>query len=128
MKNRGVTIYQNCSFQSNFDLKDILNVIGQEGKECFWKASNVECLGASAQTLHQISDNQQVIEGNDFYRIVENTHQVLDGYFVAFKGNQKTRWLQIRSIRGDEFDIETEDNLVIKKIRESFKEVKDLIY
>jgi hypothetical protein len=110
------------------DLKNILQVIGEDGKHSTWKISDVECLGKSAETLHQISDEGKEISGEEFYKIVSDIYQVLDGTFEAFKPNENHHWLLIRSIRGDEFDIETEDKELLETIRVSFQDVRDLVY
>lgn len=110
------------------DLKNILQVIGEDGKHFTWKISNIECLGKSAETLHLISDEGKEISGEEFYETVSDIYQVLDGTFEAYKPNENYCWLLIRSIRGDEFDIETEDKEVLERIRNSFQDVRDLVY
>jgi hypothetical protein len=110
------------------DLKYILNLIGEVGKHSTWKISDVECLGESAEILQHISDGEQEISGEEFYKIVLGISQVLGGYFDAYKPDSNNRWLSIRSIRGYEFDIETEDKELLNKIRNSFHKVIDLIY
>ncbi len=126
MQNHGVTIY--LSNNNRIDLRDILNVIGKTGKQSTWKVSGVECLGESADTLHQFSDEEKEILGEEFYKIVSDIYQVLNGYFDACKPDENYCWISIRSIRGDEFDIETEDKKLLEKIRNAFKDVRDLVY
>lgn len=126
MKNYGVTIYLKSHSQN--DLKNILQVIGENGKHSAWKIFDVECLGKSAETLHQISDEEKEISGVEFYKIVSGIYQVLDGTFRAYKPNENNHWILIRFIRGDEIDIETEDKKTLEIICNSFQNVKDLIY
>ena len=47
---------------------------------------------------------------------------------LTYKPNENYYWLSIRSIRGDEFDIETEDHELLEKLRNSFKDVRNLVY
>jgi len=126
LQNYGITIY--LSDNDRTDLKYILQIIGEIGRQSFWKISDVECLGESAKILHQISDEERKITGIEFYEIVSGIYQTLDGSFEAYKPNESFHWLLIRSIRGDEFDIETEDKELLNKIRNSFYKVKDLVY
>lgn len=110
------------------DLKNILEVIGEIGKQYTWKISDVECLGKSAETLHLVSDKEKEVSGEEFYKLVSDIYQVLDETFEAFKPNENHQWLLIRSIRGDEFDIETYDKELLERVRKCFKDVRDLIY
>jgi hypothetical protein len=126
VQNHGVTIY--LGEKDKTDLKDILQIVGELGKQSIWKLSDVECFGKSAEILHKFSDNEKVISGKEFYNVVSDIHQTLDGVFEAYKPDEITHWLLIRAIRGDEFDIETKDEELLKTIRNSFKNVKDLAY
>jgi hypothetical protein len=126
LQNYGVTI--NLSDTDKTDLKYILQIIGEIGRQSLWKISDVECLGESAEILHQISDEERKITGIEFYEIVSRIYQTLDGTFEAYKTNESSHWLLIRSIRGDEFDIETEDEELLNKLLNSFHKVKDLVY
>ena len=126
LENHGVTIY--LSNDSKTDLRNILNVVGEIGKQSIWTISNVECFGESADVLHQISDKKKKISGEEFYELVSSIYQIIDGDFVAYNSSENNYWLLIRSVRGDEFDIETKDKKLLKKLRESFKNIKDLVY
>jgi hypothetical protein len=126
LETRGVTIF--LRNLDKVDLNDILIVIGKVGRASVWLASSVECLGNSAEILHKISDEKEKIAGEEFYKIASNVYQVLEGCFEAFNEDNPKPWLIIRSIRGDEFDIETRNKELLEKIRNSFKDVKDLVY
>lgn len=126
MQTYGVTIY--LGNEDKTDLKEILNIVGEAGKQSIWKISDVECFGETSEVLHQVSDETEKVSGEDFYNIVSGIHQVIDGYFEAYRPNETENWILIRSIRGDEFDIETKDEKLLKDIRNSFKDVRDLVY
>lgn len=126
MQTHGVTIY--LKNEDNTELKKVLNVIGEAGKQSIWEISNVDCIGESSEILHQISDERQKISGQDFYNIASGIYQVIDGSFKAYRTNETKSWLLIRWIRGDEFDVETKSEKLLKDIRKSFKDVRDLIY
>lgn len=126
MQNHGITIYLDNFY--NVDLHQILNCVGEVGKNSAWRISNAECLGKTADKIHKISDNQKEISGEEFYQLISNIHQTLSGEFDAFRNHEDFCWLKIRSIRGDCFDIETEDKELLNRIHKSFHNITDLIY
>lgn len=122
----GVTIYLNG--EDEVDLVETLQITGESGKRSNWKLQNIECIGDTAETLHSFSDQKKEISGIEFYNLVSNIHQTIDGSFEAYNPNETSHWLLIRAVDGTEFDIETEDLELLKRIRYSFRNVKDLIY
>lgn len=126
MKNYGLTIHLGENY--NIDLKHILKVIGHTGKLSNWKISNAECFGENSYKIHEISDTKEQITGEEFYKLVLGINQTISGEFNAFKLNKNYSWLTIRSIRGKEFDIETEDKELLNRICKSFHNISDLIY
>lgn len=126
MQNHGITIY--LKDDHKIDLQEILNIIGDAGKFSHWKISSAECFGENAEKLHKISDDEEIISGEEFYKLASGIYQTLDGTFEAFSFNENLCWLLIRAIRGDEFDIETKDEELSNKFRKSFQNVKDLNY
>ena len=126
MQNHGVTIHLNNNYR--IDLKEILNAVGNDGKYSVWKISDAECFGEEAEKIHNISDNETKLSGGEFYKLINGIYQTIDGCFDAYKPKENHWWLRIRSIRGDEFDIETEDEELLSRIRKSFHEITNLIY
>ena len=122
----GVTIC--LKENTEYDLKHILGIIGNIGEKSYWKICDAECLGASVQILHTISDERKIVSGKQFYEIVQSIYQTIDGVFEAYKQGKAASWLSIRAIRADEFDIETDDKELLNKIRGSFPNVIDLVY
>ncbi|MGI9055683.1 MAG: hypothetical protein ACR2F2_07760 [Pyrinomonadaceae bacterium] len=126
MQNHGVTIHLNNNYR--IDLQEILNAVGEVGKYSVWKISDAECFGEEDEKIHNISDKEEEISGEEFYKLVSGICQTLGGCFDAYKTKENHWWLRIRSIRGDEFDIETEDNELLDRIRKSFHDITDLVY
>lgn len=126
LEKKGITIFLNE--ESDVDLKDILRVIRQVGENSSWKISDVECFGENAEHLHRISDEEKTISGDEFFGIVSSIHQTIEGTFEAFMQKEISSWCLIRAVDGTEFDIETKDLELLKKIRFSFENVKDLKY
>lgn len=119
---RGVTISDKKNSLLAFDLIDILKLIGEKAFLSTWKIFNVECIGEEAETLHNISDRGMHISGNILFSISSNLIQVINGEFEAyFEGDSP--WLIIKAIDSSEYDVKTDDNNIITKMKNSFSDV-----
>jgi len=126
LKNYGVTIYLKGNVEN--DLINILNVIGESGKKLNWKISNLDCLGKNSEVLDEISEQNKEIEGTELYQLFSQIYQTIEGEFIAFENNSTQNLITIRAIDGSEFDVETNDLEILKNIRNTFENVKDLTY
>lgn len=124
---KGVTITANDKVMKSMtiDLKDLLALI-PESRSSQWRMRNVEAVGKYAATLHRHSDNQEQISGEEFLSVSLKIDQTIDGVFEAYKSNCFEPWLRIRAVDGIAFDVETEDESILNRIRQSFKSVADL--
>lgn len=126
MKSYGITIY--LTDDNQFDLIDILKVIGEKGKCLSWSISNLDCLGETSEVLHKFSDGNEQISGTELYQLFLQIYQTIEGNFVGFENNSTNDLITIRAIDGSEFDVETNDSEILKNIRNNFESVKDLVY
>lgn len=125
MRSYGVTIYLRDDNQ--FDLIDILKVIGEKGKSLSWSISNLDYLGENSEVLHEIADQNKQISGSELFQLFSQIYQTIEGNFVGFENNSTNVLITIRAIDGSEFDIETNDSEILKNIRNNFFKVIDLI-
>lgn len=125
MKAHGITIYliQNDSV----DLKEILEAIGEKGKEGYWKILNLDCIGKSAETLLELSDERKQIPGQEFHEMFSGVTQTIEGECECYKQDAASPWILIRAVDGTEFDIETEDLELLETFRRRFNGVRDLV-
>lgn len=110
-----------------FDLIDILKVIDEKALLSIWKISDVECIGEDAEKLHNISDMGIQITGKELFSISSNLLQIIDGDFEAYLGPQKLPWLIIKAVDSSEYEVESDDENVINKLKISFSNVVDLL-
>lgn len=103
----------------DFDLIDLLNIVGERVKESRWKVFNVEAVGKDADELHKISDDELVIDGSTLLKIASELMQVIEGVFEGFF-HSSDPWIIIRAIDSSEFEVETNSTSVLSALREHF--------
>jgi hypothetical protein len=101
----------NDDFLGN-DLSELLEVLGEQALTSLWLCKAVECYGQIADELHNISDQQRLVNGRELLRIVVNLDSIVDGYFSAFRNNELKPWLVVRAIDSSIYKIEASDPLV----------------
>jgi hypothetical protein len=124
---KGITIKDKKDHFLTFDLRDILNIIGDPALTSTWKLSDVEANGNTAEKLHEINDKGSAISGYDLLSLSIDLTQFIDGNFEAFRNEENSPWLVIRAIDSTEFDVETDDDQILQKVRQSFTNVSDLL-
>jgi diaminopimelate decarboxylase len=124
---RGVTITdRNDEGTLAVDLIDILKVLGPEVDNAVWELSNVESVGNSADQMHKLSDDRGRISGKVLRNLADNLQQVIDGVFKAYRTDGGPSWVTIRAVDSSAYDVESEDEDVISRIRNSFTNVDDI--
>lgn len=123
---QGITISDKKNNVLAFDLIDILKIIGEKAINSTWKISDVECIGKDAEKLQNISDYSNQISGKELFSISSNLLQVIDGVFEAYLDEENLPWLIIRAVDSSEYDIESNDKVLIAKIKNSYSTVVNL--
>lgn len=109
----------------SFDLIDILRVMGERVIDAQWRCRFVECIGENAGELHEISDRGVSIPGGEIMRIAAGISQTIDGDFEARVGEAENPWLVIKAIDSSLFEVWSDDLDLLRKIRETFRQVSD---
>ncbi|MCA9095539.1 MAG: hypothetical protein KDA68_18800 [Planctomycetaceae bacterium] len=125
---KGVTIEdRDAKGVLNFDLKDILELAGGRAITSHWKLAMVEALGFQpAEKLHFLCESGTIVEGQILMNLAANVSQVIDGTFEAFDGCAKSPWLVIDAVDGAAYDVRSNDESLLDKLRAHFKSVSDL--
>jgi len=106
-------------------LEDILTTLGPDAERAWWKTTGLECLGPSAEKLYSLTDEGAFILGRSLVSLSRGLTQVIDGEFDAYRDGSKEPWVMVRAVDGTEFDVETDDEEVLCRIRERFRRVSD---
>ncbi|VXD24087.1 hypothetical protein PL8927_790180 [Planktothrix serta PCC 8927] len=108
------------------NLIDILQAIAPTVLTSQWQISHLECLGTTAERLHQIADNQQWISGTLLLELAAGITQVIDGKFQGNRLNENQPWLTITAVDSSAYDIESLDENILAQIRQQFQQVSEL--
>ncbi len=124
---QGITITdQTTDGFLSVNLIDILQAIAPAVLRTQWQISNLECLGTTAEQLHQIADTQQWISGALLLQLAVGITQVIDGKFQSQRLNENQSWLIITAVDSTAYDVETVDENILAQIRQQFQQVSEL--
>jgi hypothetical protein len=110
----------------SFDLLDLLLLLGEEGQGAEWIVAGAECLGPGSDELYRLISNEARISGRLLFEAAKGISQVIDGSFTAYRDGKPTPWLVIRAVDSSGYDVESDDEDVLTRIREHFKEVVNI--
>lgn len=108
------------------NLIDILQAIAPSVLTSPWQISHLECLGTTAEKLHQIADNQQWISGALLLQLAVGITQVIDGKFQGNRLNENQPWLIITAVDSSAYDVESLDENILAQMRQKFQQVSEL--
>lgn len=110
----------------NFDLVNILELLGHDIKDSRWEITDVESVGASSDNLHELSDSRAVVTGEALMQLAKGLDQIIDGKFVGYHNGQNVPWVVIRAVDSAAYDVESNDEEVMRQIKQRFKNVTDI--
>ena len=125
---RGITITDhNDGNVLTVDLVDILHVLGSCIEDTEWEIAAVEAVGTTAaDKLQRLGDSKARVPGRTLLELAATVTQVIDGQFVGYRPGQDPPWIILRAIDSSAYDVQSEDEDVISRMREHFKSVADL--
>ncbi len=110
-----------------FDLIDILAVLGAEAIAAQWQISGVECFGEAAEQLHQYSDAELALSGEELLNLAAKVTQVIEGTFAGYRLGDSSPWIIIDAVDGSAYDIQTSEEQILHQLRQKFRAVSDLV-
>lgn len=106
------------------DLADILAAVGEPAEASTWALSGVEAAGGNdAEELHRLSEEQRTIDGRSLALRASSVSQVVEGEFRAYRDGADAPWLIIYAVDSSAFDVLTDDDDVLSRLRATFKNV-----
>ncbi|KAA0695593.1 hypothetical protein DTW90_21630 [Neorhizobium sp. P12A] len=75
--------------------------------------------------LEGLAQDDGELSGSDLVTIAENTRQVIWGEFVGSAPTQSNKpWVVIRAVDSTFYEIDSDDEAVLNKIRSTYKDVR----
>jgi hypothetical protein len=108
-------------------LADILRLSEVRARQSEWEVSDLECLGLSeTHELYRAVEMRVRLNGDRLLSLIGDCSQVIDGTFKGYEHGDEEPWVIIRAVDSSAYDIESDDDNLLSRIRQSFKEVKEL--
>ena len=109
------------------DLVDIFRLLGSEVEDTEWELSEVESVGnTAADELHRLAGTKARVPGQTMLQLAAGVTQIIDGVFTGYRGGQDQPWIIIEAVDSSAYDVQSEDEAVLARIRQRFNHVADL--
>lgn len=115
------------------DLKDLLRLLAPQSLEAEWIVSMVksskaghewfDATGKGGERLEELAQSGSHLSGSGLSGLAEDTRQVIWGGFEALRIQSET-WVIIRAVDSTFYEVETDDDLVLSKIKSAYKDVR----
>lgn len=116
-------------------LKDLLRLLAPRSLAADWTVSTVkssrpgyewfDATGEGGARLEALAQDNQHLSGADLAALAEKTRQVIWGEFVGSAPTRPDRtWVIIRAIDSTYYEIETDDEVVLDKVRSTYSDVR----
>ena len=126
----GVIIRDSSGNTLNFDLKDIVAVLGERTINSYWLCSGDFEYTSEAdipiEALDNAYDRGERIKGSEFINIIKRLIQVIDGTFEAFEINKKQPWVIIRAIDSSWWEVFSNEPVILDNIRARFNFIEEI--
>ncbi len=117
------------------DLRDLLRLLAPRSLQANWTVLAVksskpghewfEATGEGGEQLEGLAQNNARLSGSDLAALAENTQQVIWGEFVGSAPTQPDKtWVVIRAVDSTFYEIETDDETILNKIRSTYKDIR----
>ena len=124
----------------SFDLRDIINQLAPLSLQAVWIVCPVkffksdeelfEATDVGGKSLEKLAESDSLISGLELAAIAEKTRQVIWGQFIGHLPNSSEPWVVISAIDSTFYEIISDDETVLSKIRSGFSDIRqsDLRY
>jgi hypothetical protein len=111
----------------DFDLRDILAVIGEPVKQSKWLCYDLWYTAQRNGTFNEFSEARLKFSGDELIQFASETHQTIDGRFEAkTEGAVKKPWLVIIADDSSWFEVWSSKPKIIEQLKEHFQVVNDI--
>lgn len=114
----------------SFDIKDVLEVIGQHALEAFWTAGPVEAhnesldaFGTNEAHLETLARSGRRVSGYELRQIAEGIRQTIWGQFNGYENETAvTPWIIVIAVDSTWFEVHSTDPAVLNSLKATFKQ------
>jgi hypothetical protein len=115
-----------------FDLSDILTALGKRAVSAYWAVGGVasydeplDATGPGASHLERLAQSGERVTGAHLARIASVVRQVIWGEFRGYPDRSSNEaWVVIAAIDSSWFDVRSDDEAALGRIRHAFKDVR----
>lgn len=125
---RGVRIeHRGHDGSLSFDLRDILNLLGEDVIRSLWRITRAECVGdegaAVTAALQHASDTYALIPGAQLVQLADRNVRVTQGHLMGRFPEEDDFWIMIRTDDGRAYDVLCDREDVLAALRSRFTHV-----
>lgn len=114
------------------DPRHVLAMLGERALSASWQVAGVtryrEALFVTgeqaADRLEALAQSQSRVSGTHLNELVHQTIQVIWGEFAAYEEGRDQPWVIIRAIDSSFCEVETDDEVVLDHVRQTFADVR----
>jgi hypothetical protein len=123
---------ENARGSLDFDLKDILAVLGRRAANSTWSIGAVEgeeewgldASGPASNELEELALTETRISGRRLLRLASGIQQTIWGRFVGYDASSVDPWIVVIACDSTLFEIRTSDGEALSRFKTRFKDVR----
>jgi hypothetical protein len=97
----------------SFDLRELLDVLGDEGMRATWHCEVGDFVPAEgSKYLPSAYDAASAISGAILYQVASQTGQIIDGVFTATREGEAGPWVILEAVDSSWWEVTTEDQVI----------------
>ena len=113
----------NASGLASVTLLDLLREVKGALGQLEWVVYSLEVLGIGADKIYEIERRRARISTAELEHLAATLDQVIDGDFVAYKGDSVEPIVRIRAVDSTSWDVSTDEHDILERVRRSFKHI-----
>jgi hypothetical protein len=112
----------------SFDLRDILEVLGDRVEECDWDVEIVDCAPSDYAFSDRIDNfsKKRNITAQEIRELSMMIHQVIEGTFLGRNKDRDGYWIRIAAVDSSFWIVQSEDKAVLDLFKDRFHDVKEV--
>lgn len=123
----GIKIQDSSAGHLDFDLRDILLVIGDSVGTSEWRCRDLWYTAAKDGKFGEFRERRRRFSGKEINEFAAEVHQTIDGRFVAKSTGGKRPWLVILAVDSSWFEVWSSKPKVLENLQGRFTKVSALL-